>query len=531
MGRDNKQKASPSTSLTPYAQALVEHRYASVSVAAVYFVVMVWVALKYHIVGDYGVETDFYWSYVPQARHILEGSLPIEDFHGPLYPIVLAAMSLVTSDLFHAGVVLSTLSASVVLWGVYETVRRLVRSDVAIMASLLVAVNPTFVQYSYTAGTDMFFFALAMTATWLLLKDGERRWSAVMLSAVVFGLAYLTRYNGIFAWVGVPAAILLADPHGHSWKERARTAGAFAGMFLATITPWGLYALIEKGSFFYNRNYLNIAYEMFGRGKVGWDAYWYGAAREYHSLTQVIFSDPAAFASSVAGNIVDHLTRDLGQLVGWPTGVLAVVGAFLLFRERPERRWLAYLIIGASFFTLLLLVFYGERFSMYLLPLYVVLALRTLTWPALAAWRLWGSVQIGGVAAIVLVLWQFAESKAFNGEQIDSGPAEVVQVGRWFEANQPRPDPGTIVVARKPHIAYYLGMTLEMFPPVTTQEELFDVLRRVNASYLYYSPMEAGLRPQFQYLLDPARAPSGLRPLVSTAVPPAVLYRVELNQP
>jgi hypothetical protein len=347
----------------------------------------------------------------------------------------------------------------------------------------------------------------------------------------MFGLAYLTRYNGIFALAGVPAAVLLADPHGHSWKERARTAGVFAGAFLLTIAPWGVYALIEKGSFFYNRNYLNIAYEMFGRGKVGWDAYWYGAANQYQSLTQVILADPGAFVSTVGGNLFDHLSGDLGKLVGWPTGVLAVIGTPLLLRERPDRRLLTLLLIGASFFALLLLVFYGERFSLYLLPLYVVLALRTLTWPALAAWRLWGTVQIGGVAAIVLVLWQFAESKAYNGEQIDSGPAEVVQVGRWFEANQPLPKTGTIVVARKPHIAYYLGMTLEMFPPVTTQEELFEALRRVNASYLYYSPMEAGLRPQFQYLLDPARAPSGLRPLVSTAVPPAVLYRVELNQP
>ncbi len=531
MARSTKQKIAPSTSLMPYAEALVQHRFASVAMAAVYFVVMLWIALKYHVVGDYGVETDFYWSYVPQARHILQGSLPIEDFHGPLYPLVLAAASLITKDLFHAGVVLSVLSASVVLWAVFETVRRLVRADVAAMTVLLVAVNPTFVQYSYTAGTDMFFFTLTMLATWALFKDAERRWPSVAIAGTLFGLAYLTRYNGIFALAGIPAAILVADPHGHSFRERARTAGVFAGVFLLTIAPWGIYALVEKGSFFYNRNYLNIAYEMFGRGKVGWDAYWYGAASQYQSLSQVILADPGAFVSTIGGNVLDHLAGDLGKLAGWPLGVLAVVGGALSFRERLDRRLLALYIVGASFFGLLLLVFYGERFSLYLLPLYVVLALRTLTWPSLAAWRLWGTVQIGGVAAIVLVLWQFAGSKSYNSAQIDSGPAEVVQVGRWFEANQPAPEPGTIVVARKPHIAYYLNMTLEMFPPVTTQEELFSALRRVKASYLYYSPMEAGLRPQFQYLLDPAKAPSGLRPLVSTAVPPAVLYRVELNEP
>jgi hypothetical protein len=41
--------------------------------------------------------------------------------------------------------------------------------------------------------------------------------------------------------------------------------------------------------------------------------------------------------------------------------------------------------------------------------------------------------------------------------------------------------------------------------------------------------MEAGMRPQFQKLLDPRNAPKELRPLTYTTNPPAVLYKVELG--
>jgi hypothetical protein len=58
-----------------------------------------------------------------------------------------------------------------------------------------------------------------------------------------------------------------------------KTSAIFLGAFLVFIAPWGINCLIQKGSFFYNRNYLNIAYEMFAKGKVGWDQYWYGESQ------------------------------------------------------------------------------------------------------------------------------------------------------------------------------------------------------------------------------------------------------------
>jgi hypothetical protein len=111
---------------------------------------------------------------------------------------------------------------------------------------------------------------------------------------------------------------------------------------------------------------------------------------------------------------------------------------------------------------------------------------------------------------------------------IDSGPREVLTFGDWFHQNFGDSERGKVVIARKPHIAYYLDMKLEMFPYVESYDQLVAEMRRSKASYLYFSLMEAGMRPQFQNLLNPRTAPKELRPLTYTTNPPAVLYKIEL---
>ncbi|HTY36180.1 MAG TPA: glycosyltransferase family 39 protein [Bacteroidota bacterium] len=529
MAKQPKPQNIPQTSLFPFFPDFLASRFAGIAIAGFYFLVMLLIALKYHVVGDYDVETDFYWSYVPQARHILEGVVPIEDFHGPVYPMVLALISFFTRDLFHAGVALSTLSAALSLFMFFELLRRLFRPDVALLAVLLVAVNTTFIRYTYTAGTDMLFVLFVAASIFFLLRDDTLSWLNLALSAFFGALAYLTRYNGLSAAVGVPLALILANPFQQPMKERIRMSAIFVGVFLIVISPWGIYCQIQKGSFFYNRNYLNIAYEMFAKGKIGWDQYWYGEAQKFTSLTQVILTDPGLFVSSLVKNLIDHLLSDFGLLLGWQVGIFSLLGIPAYIKYRPTPRVLSFFILGAAFFLVLLLVFYGERFSMILLPVYGVLALKTLSLPSLAQYRFWKAIQVGGVIAIVLVLWSGYSSMEFNREIIDSGPKEVLSFGNWFHENYGDSERGKVVIARKPHIAYYLDMKLEMFPYVDTYEQLLAEMKRANASYLYFSRMEAGMRPQFRNLLDPRYAPKELRPLTYTTNPPAVLYKVQLG--
>ena len=138
-------------------------------------------------------------------------------------------------------------------------------------------------------------------------------------------------------------------------------------------------------------------------------------------------------------------------------------------------------------------------------------------------------MHVGGVIAVVLLLLTGYSSLEFNRANIDSGPQEVVSIAGWFHQHFGDTEDGKIVLARKPHIAYYLDMKLEMFPYVNSYDELVAHLRKSNASYLYFGLMEAGMRPQFQKLLDPRSAPKELKPLTYMTNPPAVLYKVDLG--
>jgi hypothetical protein len=514
------------TSLFPFFPSLLQHRHAGAAIALLYFIVLTVLSIQYHQIGDYGVETDFYWSHVPEAQRMLEGNLQIQDFQGPLYPAVLAGASLVTADLFRAGTLLATLSAAVALLLIYQLFRILLRYDMALVGTLLVAVNTVFVQYSYSAGTDMLFNVLVLGAVVLVLSQNERRWSSVALSGLLAGCAYLTRYNGVVLLLAIPLAFLLANPYRLAMNERLKTAGVFAGCFLIVIAPWGVYSLIEKGSFFYNKNYLNIAYEMYAKGRMSWDEFWYQGPEKYSSLAQVFFTDPVLFLKTVVGNSFTHALSDLENLAGWQVGVFSVAGTVLLVRGKPSSHILAFLIISFLFFGVLLLVFYSERFSLFLLTAYVLLALKALTWPKLAEYRFWNRVHLGALLALVIMIWTTARSYDFNARNISSGPIEVLSIAEWFHSAKGTAPDGTLILARKPHIAYYLGMELVSFHVVSTFEELFSEIKQKNVSYVYFGLMEAGLRPQFRSLLDPRQPPSFLRPLTYTISPPAVLYQV-----
>jgi uncharacterized short protein YbdD (DUF466 family) len=85
---------------------------------------------------------------------------------------------------------------------------------------------------------------------------------------------------------------------------------------------------------------------------------------------------------------------------------------------------------------------------------------------------------------------------------------------------------GKIVAARKAHVAYYLGMKFQLMPMADSYDEFIKKLREEHVDYLYFGIAEAGLRREFQYLIDPKKNHPGLQVVVYFENPPSVLYRV-----
>ena len=506
----------------------LEFRYLGLVIAVLYFVILLILSLLYHKVGDYGVETDFFWGYVPKAKSFINGDLQIDQFRGPLYPIVLSLVNLIISDYFISGIVIGVLSASILIFLTFELIKNIFSPTVSLFVSLLLAFNPIFVQYTYSAGTDMMFNVMAAATLFFFFKDKKLNLRNIIIAAVLGGLSYLTRYNGVFL-LGFVFIILFVNYWNNDWLQRIKSSIAFVAVFILTIAPWGFYCLSEKGSFFYNENYKNIAYELYGKGKISWDQFWFSESSSFTSLFDVIGRDPFLFISTIIGNIGEHFLLDMERLMGWYVGGFIVLGLILLLISNPFKNWKSretgYYLSNLFFFALLTLVFYSERFSIFLISFYSVIAILPFFIDNFSISKRI-LLKLGYIIAISLIAVTLAKSISFNSTRINSGPQELLVLQDWYDKNIPESERGNKIAARKAHVAYYLGMDFVLLPMANSYEKFVEKLRQNNVDYLYISPIEAGLRKELKSLLNPKSSHPGLKVVVYFNNPPSVLYKI-----
>ena len=510
----------------------LEDKRLPIVIALGFFLIMLAISFGYHKVGDYNVETDFFWTYVPQGQSFLHGEIVIDKYRGPLYPIVLALFSVVFGNYFNAGVFIALLSSALVLFLTFKLVKQIFSSRIALAATLLLAVNKVFIQYTYSAGTDMFFNVIALTAFYYLFayKDGNKKF--LLISAVFTAFAYLTRYNGVFIVVSAFVIVLFFNLYKTTFVKRLIAFGLFTGIFLLLIAPWGFYTKAKTGKAFFNENYQNIAYEYIAKdNNIGWDEFWNVKKNDYSSLKDVILKEPTTFFSKFFSNIFSHLKEDLGALMGWQVGIFSILGLIAMFFKFPDERKLSYLLLNVFFFGILLLIFYTDRFSLFLIPFYAVLAANFFLSDNTSIGKMLNK-QPGGFYAIwvILIIWTFAVSVKFNSTNISSGDKNIAKVAKWFKKNIPESErKDQMIVARKPHVAYYLGLKYHEFPYIQSYDSLIALLKERKIKYLYYGAWEYQSRNQFRLLLEKPGNYQGLTYLVGFSdrkFGPCELYKV-----
>ncbi len=504
---------------------------------------MGYITFEIWTVGGYGVETDFFRQFLPAAQGLLDGDLTVMNgFKGPGYYAALAAIGLLQSDLFLAAKILTLLSTVAVLGVVVWLVVRGLGWIEAWIVLGVITTNAIFVRYSFVVGTDMFFFAMAIGVMAILLaKRGDLRWlaGAGMLAA----WAYLTRYNGVFLLVSAIPVLLLVDRNTLSLRRRVEGLSAFLATAAVPITMWGAYTHQQGKGVFFNRNYKNIAYELYGRDQVYWDQFWAQFSGVFTSFGDVIGGDPAGFFWMVLRNTFDHLWQDMVTLMGvgfsveselWPLWLpLLLLGAAGVWRSIG---WPSSWPGGfpALYFAILVPVFYGERFSLPLVAAYATVIAVGVNWSRISDGFKLGAHQMSvrGSTLVLLLLLSAINTIARTQDYLANSPDEVKAVAdRFLETNLTRP--GEIVLARKPHIAYCLdekNVTFLQIPTVRGISELIEFAVEKQATYLLMTSMEAQTRPPLRGLLDPRKAPATLVFVagVYTNGRPAALYRFNL---
>ncbi len=512
-------------------------------IGGAYTLVMAIITFSYHKIGDYGVETDFFWSYVTQAQSFMDGHIIIDKYRGPLYPMVLGLVHLLTGEYFTAGLLIGLISAGLTLFFTYQSLSSLFSEKVAWITTLLVSVNTTFNLYTYSAGTDMFFMMLVSGTIYFIVRNPGYHPLNLALAGFFAGAAYLTRYNGIFLPIGLIIGLLFINIYRLIWKKRLEALAYFLAVFIVVIAPWGVYTYQKKGKAFFNQNYQNVAYEYLAKDKMGWDEFWYQGNRDkYTGLLPIILDQPGRFLGKMFSNAFDHLKRDLSSLTGWHIAVFSILGLLLMFYAPPDRFQWFYYLLNVLFFGVLLLVFYNERFSMFLIPFYTVIGINALFTPnKFLKETISGSSTLTFILAGVLVIWSFSKSYAYNSENINSGDKNLYLMAREFKKRVPENQRHGRIHSRKPHIAYYLGLEKKYIPPVKDYYKLVTLLWKNNVDYVYYGFWEQGMGLDF--LKDPNNLPPDFELFIYTSAKNKIIrqkpdshspYKIEtarINQP
>jgi hypothetical protein len=502
------------------AEARLETRIGHVVIALVAAVLLA-IALGPHRIGDYFAETDFYGDYAKGARLIQHGRLIATRYAvvGPVYELTLALVGFLVRDLFLAAKLISVAAAtaSLLLW--FRLLARRADTRVALLAILFIATNGFFFRYGNSATTDTLANALQAAALYLLLAAAGPR--AAVLSGLVAALAFLTRYNAVAL---LPAGIIAILAGGTLYPRRSATAWRFAAGFMAPIVPWVLYSLAHGAAFSFQLHH-NIAYEVFARARgITWDEYQRALQPQFHNLWQVIARDPVAVAGRMLFNVTDHLRLDARELLAWPVALAAVLGIAMGALDGGLRRLWPVWLAGTLLFLTLVPVFYSERYSLALLPVYATLAAFAFASPRLAL-AFGPGPRVWLKPALALVPLVLAGERTLQGEArfFSQLPVEVVPCADTLRVLK---RPGDRVIARKPHVATIAGAEAVSFPFTKTLPELAAYARATGSRWLFVSWPEAESRPDYWYLLDTSATVPGLTVRAATRPRPAVLYEI-----
>ena len=482
---------------------------------------LLWVALALHPVGDYYTESDFYGGYAIGARAIQHGVVDPGRYPvvGPGYEFALSLLGVDGADLFTVGKILSVAcaTATLALWFVLLSLRA--GAAIGAWVTVLLAANPVFVRYAYSATTDMLGTFLASASVFALL--GTRGGRGPLAAGALAALATLTRYNlGALLPAGLVTLAWL-DPTPGAGRRRA--ALAYAAGFAIVAGPWAAYAFavghIPGINLYRNFGfYLNPDPSRNVQDEYGFLA---NAELRSENLLDLLRTRPLDLVRRSLANVPLHAWRDARELLGLPVAVLCAAGAALALAARVRRALGAVWLQGAFLFAALVPVFYSDRYSMPLAPIYLTLAAALASAREGAARRIPAWLRALGAAGVLVAL--VAWCVPYQQRVLALSPVETREAGRALARFG---HAGERVVSRKGHIGYYSGLTVIPFPRFRTLQELANFARDHHARYLYFSWYEAQLRQEFAYLLDTSAVIPGLSVLHVTSRNPSVLYRI-----
>jgi hypothetical protein len=504
-----------------------------------YFIILLFIAFTFHRIGDYGVETDFYWLYVPQAKEVLKGILPIDAYKGPIYQSIVALFSLIfAGDFFRAGIFINILSASLILLSIFKIIDLISNRDLALITVIFTATNRYFIKYSYSCSTDMVFMVLFFLSVFYLLKSNfwesthsGKDIKSIWLAGLFCSLAYLTRYTSlsliisVFLYLMFQIIKIFQAKNNIIKKElidRVKKTSLFFIPNFVLISIWGIICLAYKGSFFYNDNFLNTAYTVYKSPNMSNNEWTYKYQIQFHSMYDVIFKDFGLFVKRIfIENFTSYFVKDMSVLLPWYIGIFTCFGLIFFFIKHKNLNFSLkfFIFLSLIFYFFPVMTFYSERFSLPLLPLYLYLMIYFVSLSFIRdKFKKRKIIIVGFIIVIIIASVSVYRSFTYIKKDIRSGPKEILLVSEWVKNNYHDSMNGKTVLAYKPHIAYYTNSNFVPFAIVTDYKDLLVQIKEKNVDYLYISTNDLSEEAiESNFLLDTENPPAYLEPIYVSA--------------
>lgn len=156
----------------------------------------------------------------------------------PLYPSFLTLVMMLSKSVTWLSICNIMLS-SLLIWLVYQLSLQLSNRNIrlALYASLLCALNPTFLFFSPILASENLFVPLVIGALWLILMNGHASFLRTLLAGFLMGFACLTRGEAMFYMI---AFIVITYCVTESKVQRFLYPALLGAICIAVVFPWYL---------------------------------------------------------------------------------------------------------------------------------------------------------------------------------------------------------------------------------------------------------------------------------------------------
>lgn len=489
-----------------------------------------------HQIGALGTETDFYGAYATQVENILAGRPYTYQHLPPGYCLILVGVSSLTGNVFVAGKLIGAFATGLFGWVAYLLLKALFDRRIALAATLLSLV--ALIPYSFLATPDMLTALTTILPLWVLLRRPTLGWKTCFVTGLLSGVAYLIRYNAMFAIAGIGFSLLFIHCDRTPWRQRFLRVGLFlAGVLLVTL-PWLIANWSINGNPFTSTIYVQMGKYFYGLNPqasysftTNPDASQLGSdlqqlAAQFNSLFAVVFHDPAKFFSKYLNSLFYRHIKNLAiNSLQFPAYLFAGSGLLFLLAHRSRRK-LSFLVVCLCGHLFLCLFSFQHRYYFFLYPfLFLLVACCLFQREILAALGQIPYLKIATSWVIIAVLAIFLTANAYGEVKsvLASEPRHLIAIAEFLK---PRSSPDDIMIVGKPHLAYFTGIR-RVFPPAKTADDYWSAAQDIGVRYIVYSKFEASLWPGLRSLSNPDTLPDAFKLIYQHEPTETRVYEIE----